>query len=182
MGSYYTYCSIIKTKQNKNSFRFRVHGADSGEGPQQLPSMQLPPPMDTWVPFSACCIWYTSESAWTHCHQLKSTVSIRFTLFQVLVLCICGYTVSRVHHEGVTEDTAASLTSCAPPFHPSHLNSWQPLVCFFLIYIFYWSTVAWQCFRCIAEWFNYTYIHILFLKLFSIIDYYKILTIVPCAI
>ena len=37
-----------------------------------------------------------------------------------------------------------------------------------------------QCFRCTARWFSYTYI--LFLKLFSIKAYCKILTIVPCAI
>ena len=51
---------------------------------------------------------------------------------------------------------------------------------FFLIYILYWSTVALQCFRCTARWFSYTFTHILFFQLFSIIGYYKILTIVPC--
>ena len=39
-----------------------------------------------------------------------------------------------------------------------------------------------HCFRHIARWFSYTNIHILFLKLFSIISYYKILTRAPCAI
>ena len=34
----------------------------------------------------------------------------------------------------------------------------------------------------VCVWFNYTYTHILFLKLFSIIGYYKILTVIPCAI
>ena len=49
---------------------------------------------------------------------------------------------------------------------------------FFLKHIFYWSIVDFQCFRCTAKWFSYTYTHILFLKLFSTIGYYKILTIV----
>ena len=52
---------------------------------------------------------------------------------------------------------------------------------FFLIYIFHWS-VDLQCFRCTARWCSYANTHMLFLKLFSIIDYYKILTIVPCGI
>jgi len=34
----------------------------------------------------------------------------------------------------------------------------------------------------VCVWFSYTYTHMLFLKLFSIIGYYKILIIVPCAI
>ena len=52
---------------------------------------------------------------------------------------------------------------------------------FFLIYLFYWSIVDLQWFRCTARWFNYTCTHILFFRLFYIIGYYKILTIVPCA-
>ena len=56
-------------------------------------------------------------------------------------------------------------------------NVWKN---FFLIYVFYWSIVDLQCFRCTARWFSYTYIQIIFLRLFSIIEYYKILTIVPC--
>ena len=39
-----------------------------------------------------------------------------------------------------------------------------------------------QCFRYAGRWLIYTYTHILFLRLFSIIGYYKILSIVPCAI
>ena len=57
-------------------------------------------------------------------------------------------------------------------------------------YIFCWSIVDLQCFRSTARWFWYKYtyiyyfwiIHILFLKLFSSIGYYKILIMVPCAI
>ena len=52
---------------------------------------------------------------------------------------------------------------------------------FFLIYIYiYWNIVDLQCFRCTARWFSYTYTYILFLKLFSIIGYCRILTIVAC--
>ena len=40
----------------------------------------------------------------------------------------------------------------------------------FLTYIFYWSIVDLLCFRCIGRWFSYTYTHILFLELFSIIS------------
>ena len=39
-----------------------------------------------------------------------------------------------------------------------------------------------QCFRCTAKWFSYTYTHILFFRLFSIVGYYKILTFFPCPI
>ena len=53
---------------------------------------------------------------------------------------------------------------------------------FFLFFIFYWSVVDLQCFRYTARWFSYTNTHILLLKLFSIIGYYKLLTIVPYAI
>ena len=53
---------------------------------------------------------------------------------------------------------------------------------FLLMYIFHWSIVHLQCFRCAARWLSYIYAHILFLKLFSTVCYYKILTIAPCAI
>ena len=53
---------------------------------------------------------------------------------------------------------------------------------FLNIYTFYQSIVDLQCFRCTARWFSYTFIHILFFRLFSIIGFYKILTVVPCAI
>ena len=119
----------------------------------------------------------TSESVWTHSYELKSAVNIRFTLS-------CG---SGSVYQPDTQCHVSTMTvpqrawpppwaSRAPPFHPARLNSWQPLVFFFLIYIFYWSIVDWPCFRCTAEWFSYAYTHILFLKLFSIIDYYKILS------
>ena len=50
------------------------------------------------------------------------------------------------------------------------------------IYTFYWSIVDLQCFSYTSRGSSYTYTHILFLRLFSIIDYYKILTIALCAI
>jgi len=53
---------------------------------------------------------------------------------------------------------------------------------FFNIYILYWSIVDLQCFRYTVRWFSYTNTHLLFLKLFSIIGYYKILTMVPYAV
>ena len=49
----------------------------------------------------------------------------------------------------------------------------SPLYFFFLIYIFYWSKVNLKCFRCTVRWFSYTYTHVLILKLFSIIGYYR---------
>jgi len=51
---------------------------------------------------------------------------------------------------------------------------------FFLMYVFYWSVTDLQCFRSTARWFSNT--HMLFLKLFSIRGYYKILAMVPRAV
>ena len=45
---------------------------------------------------------------------------------------------------------------------------------------YYWNIFDLQCFQCTARWFSYRYTHILFLRLFSTIAFYKILTIVPC--
>ena len=60
-------------------------------------------------------------------------------------------------------------------------SNWFIRGCFFpLIYIFHWNIVDLQYLRCTARWFSYTHTHTIFLKLFSI--YYKILTIVHCAI
>ena len=56
------------------------------------------------------------------------------------------------------------------------------IVFIFLIHTYYWSIDDLQCFRCTARWFSYTNTHRLFLKLFSIIGYYKILTMVPYAV
>ena len=44
---------------------------------------------------------------------------------------------------------------------------------FFLIYTFYWRMVGLSCDRCTARRFSYTYPHMLFLKLFSIIGDYS---------
>ena len=70
-----------------------------------------------------------------------------------------------------------------------HSRALMPLsfhLCFlfwiFLTYIFYCSIVALQGFRWTARWFSHAYTHILFFRLFSIISYYNILTIVACAI
>ena len=61
-------------------------------------------------------------------------------------------------------------------------NQFIPLGCsHFLSCLFFflnWSIVGLQYFRCTAKWFGYMYyIHILFFRLFSIIGYYKILTV-----
>ena len=59
---------------------------------------------------------------------------------------------------------------------------WREEYLFFLMTN--WSVVDLQCyvsFRCTAKRFSYTYISI-FKRFFSHIDYYKILSIVPCAI
>ena len=78
----------------------------------------------------------------------------------------------------------------------TQLSDWTSIVntkdlrCFFLcfkyiyiyMYIYDWSIVDLQCFRYTARWFNYANTHILFLKLFSIIGYYNILTMVPYGI
>ena len=54
-----------------------------------------------------------------------------------------------------------------------------------LIFILYWSIVDVQrcvSLRCTAEWFSYAYIFMFFFKFFSYLGYYKILSIVSCAI
>ena len=51
--------------------------------------------------------------------------------------------------------------------------------------ILFWCAVYLQCcvgFRCIAKRSSYTYINLFFFRFFSFIDYYRILSIVPCAI
>ena len=58
---------------------------------------------------------------------------------------------------------------------------------FFSSVCFYWSLVDFQecvSFRCTAEWFSYIYIYmcVFFFRFFSLIDYYKILSRVLCAI
>ena len=61
---------------------------------------------------------------------------------------------------------------------------------FFIIFskVFYWNIVDLQCFRCTVKWFRYIYLNIyiymniFFFRFFSIIAYYKILSIVSCAI
>ena len=74
------------------------------------------------------------------------------------------------------------LSSLLPFFLPSFLSS---SLSFFL---YNWSIVDLQyyvSFRCTAKWFCYTYVCIYlysFFRFFSIIVYYKILTIVPCAV
>ena len=47
-----------------------------------------------------------------------------------------------------------------------------------------WNIVDLQCvsFRCTTKWFSYTYICIFLFASSSILGYYKILSIVPCAI
>ena len=62
------------------------------------------------------------------------------------------------------------------------LVTWQPWIfCFF-----YWTIVDLQycvSFRCIAKWFRYIYVCVyIYFRFFSIIGYYKILNIIPCAI
>ena len=62
----------------------------------------------------------------------------------------------------------------------------SPFFLFFFNFFFLnWSIVDWQgcvTFRCPAKWFSYLYIYVFFFRFFSIIGYYKILSIVPCAI
>ena len=57
---------------------------------------------------------------------------------------------------------------------------------FHLIFILYWSIVDLQCcvtFRCTAKWFSYTYTYIpSFLRFFSHIGHYRVLSRVHCAI
>ena len=67
-------------------------------------------------------------------------------------------------------------------------NEWFPLsspekTMLFKI-LFYWNTFDLECcisFCCIANWFIYMYIYVIFI-FFSIMAYYKILNIVTCAI
>ena len=54
-------------------------------------------------------------------------------------------------------------------------------------FFFNWSIVDLQYFRCTAEWFSFIYIYThtyfrFFSDSFPVLDYYKILNIVPCAI
>ena len=55
-------------------------------------------------------------------------------------------------------------------------------VLFFILLKHSWFTVSYYIsFRCIAQWFTHThmYTHIFFFRFFSLIDYYKIMSIFP---
>ena len=63
----------------------------------------------------------------------------------------------------------------------------QKVVAFSFLLLFNWRVVDLQCcvsFRYTAKWFSYThiYINLFFFGVFSILGYYKILNIFPCAI
>ena len=60
------------------------------------------------------------------------------------------------------------------------LHCWATKEALFFFF-FNWSIVDLQCCRCIANWLIYKYVYI-YIRLFSIIGYYKIVNIVPCAI
>ena len=71
----------------------------------------------------------------------------------------------------------------------SFLTSVEKVIFFFIYFIEeteLWgdpqSIVGLQYFRCTTRWFTYTYTHILSFRLFSIIGYCKISTIIPYAI
>ena len=68
----------------------------------------------------------------------------------------------------------------------ARVNNWICVHFLNLNFIFYWNIVYLECcvrFRCTAKWFNYayTYIHT-FSDSFPIIAYYRLLSIVLCAI
>ena len=71
--------------------------------------------------------------------------------------------------------------ACSVPLGPSLTD--QSLLLFLCFFFFFnWSIVGLQCvsFWCTAKWFSYTYVCIYIF--FSIMVYYRMLNIVPCAI
>ena len=74
------------------------------------------------------------------------------------------------------------------PLHPQETSEFILKWKFIFFNLFYWSTVDLQCcvsFRCTASGVQiqlYIYIYIFFFIFFSIMVYYRLLNIVPCAI
>ena len=82
------------------------------------------------------------------------------------------------------------IQDCLYTYHRSDKKKkiWKEMDCIFSFFFFNWSMVDLQCyvsFMCTAKWFSYTYTytHIYsFFRLFSLVGYYKILTLVDCTI
>ena len=80
---------------------------------------------------------------------------------------------------GMWDLPGPGLEPVSPALAGGFLTTAPPGKSFFLI------GVDLQCcvrFWCIAKWFSYTYMYIFFFIFFSIMVYYRILNIVPCAI
>ena len=154
---------------------------------QGFPSLQVPPVGDT-----ACCLQGSRAEA---CSSSSPSLSLSFFLYVFYWSAVdlgfpgssdgkesacntgdlgsipgLGRSPGRGHGNPLQYSSLEkphgqrSLAGCSPWGH-KELDMTEQL-----------STADLQHFRCTARWFVHTYIHILFLELFSIIGYYKIWT------
>ena len=116
-----------------------------------------------------------------------------------LTACILGFSLKQTWNVQYSTSEIWKSASCPDldaiqPSHPlsspspsafslSHMKAQFIYFSFFLtLCIVFRFNYTLRHFRCTAWWFSYTETRILLLKLFSIIGYYEILTVVPCAI
>ena len=135
-----------------------------------------------------CCRCWSRAASWAACSFFFIFLLTNFTATSLRVaLWMHFFTMEKRPLENKREKDFAKI----PKTTRSHFIQWRVkfylkgsdsnilLGLYFLVFFFYWSIVDLQCcvsIRCTATWFG------IFFRFFSIIDYYKILNIVSCAI